>query len=103
MVPLKQIWSAKIMGTLDWQILYKIIFPSSLPAILTGLHVALPASIVIALVFEMVAGGGRLGFVDIRGVREVNPTTTYSALFAIMLIGFVFDRALRTLRGWMLS
>ena len=99
----KQIWSAKMMGTPNWQILYKIIVPSSMPDILTGLQVALPVSLIIAFVFEMVAGGGGLGFLEIRGVREFTPTSTYSALFAIMVIGFVFDRALRQVREWLLS
>jgi len=92
------IWSAKMMGTDDRRILWKVIIPAALPFIFNGLQVALPISLVVAFVFEMVAGGGGLGFLEIYSARFFRAPELFSALFAIMLIGFILDKVFQKIR-----
>lgn len=92
------IWSAKMMGTDDRRILWKVIIPAALPFIFNGLQVALPISLVVAFVFEMVAGGGGLGFLEIYSARFFKAPELFSALFAIMIIGFILDEVFQKIR-----
>ena len=92
------IWSARMMGTSDRQLLRKVIIPASAPGIISGIQIALPISLIITFVYEMVAGGGGLGHLEIQGVRMFEAQQVYATLIAIMILGFVFDRALGMLR-----
>ncbi|RQH01873.1 ABC transporter permease [Natrarchaeobius oligotrophus] len=91
--------SARMMGTSDRRLLWRVVFPAASPGIVTGLQIALPLSLIITFVFEMVAGGGGLGALEIEGVRTFDPTQVYATIIAIMLIGIALDRALRLLRN----
>lgn len=97
------IWSARMMGTSDRRLLWRVVLPAAAPGILTGIQIALPISLIITFVFEMVAGGGGLGALEIQGVRSFESAQVYAAIFAIMLIGLVLDRGLRFLRRRILS
>lgn len=92
------IWSARMMGTSERRIVWKVVVPVSTPGILTGIQIALPISLIIAFVFEMVSGGGGLGFLEIQGVREFQSPLVYAAIFAIMIVGLLLDRGLQLVR-----
>lgn len=97
------IYSARMMGTSERQLLWKVIVPVSAPGIITGIQIALPISLIITFIYEMVAGGGGLGYLEIQGVRGFDSTQVYAAIFAIMIVGFILDRGLRMLRGHLLN
>ncbi|GAB7017270.1 ABC transporter permease [Halostagnicola bangensis] len=97
------IWSARMMGTSDRQLLRRVIVPASAPGIISGIQIALPISLIITFVFEMVAGGGGLGHIEIQGVRSFDSVQVYATLIAIMILGFILDRALRLIRFRILS
>lgn len=93
------VWSARMMGTSGRRILWKVVLPESAPGIMTGIQIALPISLIITFIFEMVAGGGGLGFLEIEGVRGFDSSQTYAVIIAIMIVGFVLDRLLRVIRA----
>lgn len=92
------VWSARMMGTPKRRLLWKVIVPYAAPGILTGIQIALPLSLIITFVFEMVAGGGGLGHLEIQGVRSFESPQVYATLIAITLIGFALDRGFRAIR-----
>ena len=98
------VWSARIMGTPERRVLWKVVMPAASAYIFNGMQVALPISLIVAFVFEMVAGGGGLGFLEIMAARFFNAPELFAALFAILIVGFAFDRILRLVRsrvlGW---
>jgi NitT/TauT family transport system permease protein len=96
------IWSAQMMGTGDRRLLWRVIMPAALPGILTGFQIAMPLSLIITFVFEMVAGGGGLGALEIQGVRSFQSEQVYAAIIAIMFIGIGLDRLLRITRNRLL-
>src|SRR5438874_2517535 len=51
------IWSARNMGAKDRELMWQIVLPAALPQILTGLQVALPIALIVAVVCEMAMGG----------------------------------------------
>jgi ABC-type nitrate/sulfonate/bicarbonate transport system permease component len=93
------IWSARMMGTPGRKLLWKVVIPAAMPYIFNGMQVALPISLIVAFVFEMVAGGGGLGFLEILAARFFRAPELFSALFAILIIGFAFDRVLLKIRS----
>ncbi len=93
------IWSARTMGTPGRKLLWKVVFPAATPYIFNGMQVALPISLIVAFVFEMVAGGGGLGFLEILAARFFKSPELFSALFAILVVGFAFDRVLLKIRS----
>lgn len=97
------IWSARMMGTSDRHLLRNVIVPAAAPGIISGVQIALPISLIITFVFEMVAGGGGLGHIEIQGVRSFDSVQVYATLIAIMIIGFVLDRGLRIARARLLA
>jgi len=63
------------------------------------MQVALPIALIVAFVFEMVAGGGGLGFLQIMAARFFKSPELFSALIAILLVGVALDRLLRLIRA----
>jgi len=97
------VWSARMMGTSDRKLLWRVILPAAAPGILTGIQIALPIAFIATFIFEMIAGGGGLGHLQILGARQFKSTQVYAAIIAIMIVGLVFDRGLRYFRNWLLS
>ena len=97
------IWSARMMGTSDRRLLWRIVVPAAAPGILTGMQIALPISLIVTFIFEMIAGGGGLGHLQIQGFREFRATQVYAAIVAIMVVGLGLDRLLRYVRHWILA
>ena len=93
------VWSARVMGTPEGKLLWKVVMPAATPYIFNGMQVALPISLIVAFVFEMVAGGGGLGFLEIMAARFFKAPDLFAALFAILLVGFALDRVLRLVRA----
>jgi len=93
------VWSARAMGTAEGKLLWKVVIPAATPYIFNGMQVALPISLIVAFVFEMVAGGGGLGFLEIMAARFFKAPDLYAALFAILLVGVALDRILRLIRS----
>lgn len=99
----RYLWSARMMGTSGLRMLWKVKLPAASPGIISGLQIALPIALIITFIFEMLAGGGGLGHLQIQGVRRFNPDQVYAAIFGIMIVGLVLDRLLRYARRILLS
>jgi ABC-type nitrate/sulfonate/bicarbonate transport system permease component len=97
------LWSARAMGTPEGKLLWKVVIPAAMPYIWNGMQVALPISLIVAFVFEMVAGGGGLGFLEIMAARFFKAPDLFAALFAILLVGVALDRLLRLIRSRVLA
>lgn len=93
------IWSARSMGASRFETTWKVIMPSALPEIFNGIQVALPLSFIIVVVAEMVTGGGGLGEMLVLSARFFKTPKEFAAIFAVALLGLVFDRLLRWFRG----
>jgi len=97
------IWSARMMGTSDRRLLWRVVMPAAAPGIITGIQIALPISLIVTFIFEMIAGGGGLGHLQIQGARQFNSPQVYAAIIAIMIVGLGLDRILRYVREWALA
>jgi NitT/TauT family transport system permease protein len=90
-IPNRLIWTAQNMGTPPATILRRVMLPAALPSIFAGLRVALPISIIVIVLTEMIGDSRGLGYyISVSGTRfEFH--NVYAAMLVIGICGFVLD------------
>ncbi len=97
-IPLRLIWTAENMGARPTTLLARVILPAALPSIFTGLRIALPISIIVIVLTEMIGDSRGLGYyISVSGTR-FEFADVYAAILVIGACGFVLDRAMLWLR-----
>jgi ABC-type nitrate/sulfonate/bicarbonate transport system permease component len=96
------LWSARNMGATEREMLWQILLPAALPQILTGLQVALPLSLIVAVVTEMLMGGYGLGGAMMTASRFANSTSVFAGIVEIAAVGYVLVKAMALIRGRLL-
>jgi ABC-type nitrate/sulfonate/bicarbonate transport system permease component len=92
------IWSARNMGASNRELLTQIVLPAALPQIMTGLQVALPLSLIVAVVAEMLMGGYGLGGAMMTASRFANSTSVFAGIVEIAVVGYGLVKAMTLLR-----
>ena len=92
------IWSARNMGANQRELLTQIVLPAALPQIMTGLQVALPLTLIVAVVAEMLMGGYGLGGAMMTASRFANSTGVFAGIVEIAAIGYCLVKAMAVLR-----
>ena len=96
-VPISQIWAARAMGSTEFVILRRVVLPASMPALMSGLRVAVPTALLTTFTAEMVAGGG-LGGALVLAQRYFDSTTVYAYLLVMLFCGYILDVELLRIR-----
>ena len=96
------LWSARCLGATERQLLREIILPAALPQILTGLQVALPISMIVTIVTEMMMGGQGLGGAMIAASRFADSPGVFAGIVEIALAGLCLVRGIAVLRRHLL-
>jgi ABC-type nitrate/sulfonate/bicarbonate transport system permease component len=92
------IWSARNMGATNRELLTQIVLPAALPQIMTGLQVALPLTLIVAVVAEMLMGGYGLGGAMMTASRFANSTGVFAGIVEIAVIGYCMVKAMALVR-----
>jgi len=92
------IWSARNMGANDRELLWQIALPAAMPQILTGLQVALPIAMIVAVVAEMTMGGYGLGGSMMSAYRFADSRGVFAGILEIALVGYVLVKGMALLR-----
>ena len=96
-VPMQQIEAAQTMGATRREIIYRVIFPSAAPALLTTCRITLGWAWTYLVVAEMVAANSGIGYAILKAQRFLQTDKIFAGLIAIGVIGLVQDQALRAL------
>jgi ABC-type nitrate/sulfonate/bicarbonate transport system permease component len=96
-VPTSQVWAARAMGSTELVILRRVVLPASMPALMSGLRVAVPTALLTTFTAEMVAGGG-LGGALVLAQRYFESTTVYAYLLVMLFCGYILDEQLLRIR-----
>ncbi|MFZ3234265.1 MAG: ABC transporter permease [Stellaceae bacterium] len=96
------VWSARSLGAGERQLLWEVVLPAALPQILTGLQVALPISLIVAIVTEMLMGGTGLGAAMINASRFADSPGVFAGIVEIAIAGFCFVKGIAMLRRHLL-
>ncbi len=92
------IWSARNMGANSRELLTQIVLPAASPQIMTGLQVALPLSLIVAVVAEMLMGGYGLGGAMMTASRFANSTGVFAGIVEIAVVGYLLVKAMALVR-----
>ena len=92
------LWSARNMGAKEREILWQILLPAALPQILTGLQVALPIALIVAVVTEMAMGGYGLGGAMMSASRFANSPGVFAGIVEIAAVGYALVKGLALIR-----
>jgi NitT/TauT family transport system permease protein len=97
-IPKSLIWAAENMGAPNATIIRRVVMPAALPGVFNGLRIALPVSIIVIVLTEMIGDSKGLGYyIAVSGTR-FEYANVYAAILVIGICGFVLDRALLFLR-----
>ncbi|TMJ62313.1 MAG: ABC transporter permease [Alphaproteobacteria bacterium] len=97
------LWSARSLGANERQLLREIILPAALPQILTGLQVALPISMIVMIVTEMLMGGQGLGGAMIAASRFADSPGVFAGIVEIAVAGLCLVKGIAVLRRHLLA
>jgi ABC-type nitrate/sulfonate/bicarbonate transport system permease component len=97
------VWSARNMGASRLQVFRKVVLPSALPQVLTGLRIGLALAFIVVVASEMQNSRSGLGHLIITAEDNIRFDLMYAAIVAIGLIGFAGDRLLVHLRRRVLA
>jgi ABC-type nitrate/sulfonate/bicarbonate transport system permease component len=82
------LWSARNMGAGERELLWQVALPAALPQIITGLQVALPIALIVAIVTEMFMGGYGLGGAMNTASRFADSRGVFAGIVEIAVVGY---------------
>ncbi|CAN5209551.1 nitrate ABC transporter permease [soil metagenome] len=85
---------AKVLNLSEWKILTKILFPSVLPYMLTGVRLSIGTAWLVIVAAEMLTGGVGIGFWVWDEWNNLNVPHIIIAIFAIGMVGLLLEQLL---------
>jgi len=73
------------------QRLWRIILPSALPEILTGMRVALGIALIVGIVAEMLAGNSGIGYFILDSQRVFRVQFVFAGIITLALVGYLLN------------
>jgi ABC-type nitrate/sulfonate/bicarbonate transport system permease component len=92
------LWSAANMGASAAAALRRVVIPASAPFIFAGFRVALPISLIVVVITEMVSSADGLGYLVIYSLSSLKTDRMLAVVLVIAALGWLLDRALVVLR-----
>lgn len=80
--------------------MFKVILPSALPLIFSGMRVSLGLGLVLVVIAEMLAGTGGVGFLIIDMQRSFRIADMYAWIVILAVLGFVLNKVFLQLERW---
>jgi nitrate/nitrite transport system permease protein len=85
---------ARVLNLSEWKIVTKILFPSVLPYMLTGVRLAVGTAWLVIVAAEMLTGGVGIGFWVWDEWNNLNVKNIIIAIFVIGIVGLALEFAL---------
>jgi NitT/TauT family transport system permease protein len=96
--------SARALGQSQTRVLYRVVLPAAVPAVVTGLRTAAGVGVVVAVAVEIVSGSPGLGYYLNSAQEGGQVTDAFAAVLLAGLFGLVVDLMARTAEnrfaGW---
>jgi NitT/TauT family transport system permease protein len=84
----------RVMGASRAVVLRKVVLPSAVPHLMTGLRLAVPEALIGAVVGEFIAANQGLGYLVTQAASQFNTAATMAAIAVLLLIVVVMDSTL---------
>src|SRR3546814_16677712 len=92
-VPRDLVSSVRIMGGNRRDIAVRVVLPSALIWVATGLKISVPYALVGVVVGEMLVGNTGLGFLLAQIANRFNPAVLFAAIVLIFCLAIIVDSA----------
>lgn len=80
--------TGRTFGLTRRDILKSIIFPATVPSILTGMRISLAIALIVVVVAEMVAGSSGIGYFILDNQRTFHVPEMFAGIFTLGVIGY---------------
>jgi ABC-type nitrate/sulfonate/bicarbonate transport system permease component len=97
------VWSARNLGARGRELTWQILLPAALPQIMTGLQVALPIALIVAVVTEMIMGGYGIGGAMLTASRFADSRGVFAGIVEIAIVGYALVKGMALLRRRLLA
>jgi NitT/TauT family transport system permease protein len=77
---------ARVMGASEWDLNWKVIFPSATPFIIAGLQIASPQAMIGAIVGEFISSNRGVGHLINRASGWLDTPGLFAGIFALMIV-----------------
>jgi NitT/TauT family transport system permease protein len=94
--------AALMLGLPKWKLLFRVVIPSALPSIMTGLRLGVGVAWVLVIVAEMLAVKSGLGFVLWDAFQFIRMDIIVAAMLSVGIIGFLSDLVIVLIGKWVL-
>jgi ABC-type nitrate/sulfonate/bicarbonate transport system permease component len=95
--PIMRIRAAYCLGATDYQVFRKVILPSAVPYILTGMRVALGFSFMGIVAAELIGAREGLGFLIMNSQLLLQTDQLFVGLLTLGVLGLIVDRIFRAI------
>ncbi len=102
-IPQQYLQTARIFDFGKWTIQRYIVLPAVIPHILTGIHVAIPLSLIIAVTTEMVGSTIGIGSTILNSQYTYNVERMWSGVILLGLIGYSMNTGFAYIRSSILK
>ena len=85
---------ARVLNLSEWKIFTKILFPSVLPHLMTGIRLSMGVAWLVIVAAEMLTGGTGLGFWVWDEWNNLNVEHILIAIFIVGIVGLILEQAL---------
>jgi NitT/TauT family transport system permease protein len=102
-VPTDLIAAMRVMGASRMELITKVIFPSALVWVVSGLKVSVPYGLVGVIVGEMLVSNEGLGYLIVANSNQYNTAGVFAAILALLVVGFAIDKLITLLSNKALS
>jgi NitT/TauT family transport system permease protein len=96
-VPTDLIAAMRVMGASRMELIAKVIFPSALVWVVSGLKVSVPYGLVGVIVGEMLVSNEGLGYLIVANSNQYNTAGVFAAILALLIVGFAIDKLITML------
>lgn len=84
--------TGRLMQFSRFQMLWKIILPSALPTIFTGMRISLAIALILTITSEMIAGSNGLGYFILDSQRAFAFREMFAGIILVGAIGYISSR-----------
>ena len=93
-VPQDYLNVARVLNLSEWKIFTRILFPSVLPYLMTGIRLSMGVAWLVIVAAEMLTGGTGLGFWVWDEWNNLNVEHILIAIFIVGIVGLLLEQAL---------
>jgi len=99
----KLIMAARSLGANGQQLWMRVLIPSALPVIITGLRISTAMAMMSLVGVEMLSSDSGLGFLVIDAQRTFDTKRVFAGIIVLSVLGFSVDQAARIIQSKLLS